>query len=390
MADTATAENGIESTYFKDDFINSTITYNEIPPRPPMIPGKVVEEFVENSSLMSKKIEHDTSTVVKEVIVMEKLKKEVDVVGLAGKTGQLIEAVFGKTVKQRLWTKADFAHIHAVSGAIYLAAGIPWILYTTFCHLTAHDGGEAALSEDLNSPFLVFLLFQGAANAISAIPMARFSSNKIFDLSDLKGLGFSVGGTGLTLMCVWTSLWFSGGYPEALHGLPDQIFLVFWALICIGTTYNWETMLQQNFESNQSSSKGNKKFSRGAERGGAESLNMFEKQVLYRLASWPNLTQLLFLANPCIGGMAWMNQVNAEYPLQQTLCYHYAFASGLGYALSMFSETLRDRKLVTLRQDLIVLIIGTVFPMVIVWADIVAFDDKVVFNPFSYWYLLSN
>ena len=29
--------------------------------------------------------------------------------------------------------------------------------------------------------------------------------------------------------------------------------------------------------------------------------------------------------------------------------YHYGIASAMGYALSMFSETLRDRKLVTLR-----------------------------------------
>ena len=33
--------------------------------------------------------------------------------------------------------------------------------------------------------------------------------------------------------------------------------------------------------------------------------------------------------------------------------YHYGIASAMGYALSMFSETLRDRKLVTLEQDLL-------------------------------------
>ena len=44
--------------------------------------------------------------------------------------------------------------------------------------------------------------------------------------------------------------------------------------------------------------------------------------------------------------------------------YHYGLASALGYALSMFSETLRDRKLVTLEQDLLILIIGFCFPMV--------------------------
>jgi hypothetical protein len=44
--------------------------------------------------------------------------------------------------------------------------------------------------------------------------------------------------------------------------------------------------------------------------------------------------------------------------------YHYGFASAIsiGYALSMFSGTLRDRKLVSLRVDLIVLIVGVFLP----------------------------
>ena len=42
--------------------------------------------------------------------------------------------------------------------------------------------------------------------------------------------------------------------------------------------------------------------------------------------------------------------------------YHYSLGSALGYALSMFSETLRDRKLVTLEQDLAILLFTFLFP----------------------------
>ena len=35
-----------------------------------------------------------------------------------------------------------------------------------------------------------------------------------------------------------------------------------------------------------------------------------------------------------------------QYPLQGVMLYHYGYKA-LGYALSMFSETLRDRKLVS-------------------------------------------
>ena len=113
-------------------------------------------------------------------IIMERLKNLEDLDGFSGTVGNLVQKVFGKTVKQRLWTKADFMHINAVSGAIYLAAGIPWTLYTTFWHFSA-DGIDLAQSENLSSFFLMFLALQGAVNAISAIPMARFSSNKIFN-----------------------------------------------------------------------------------------------------------------------------------------------------------------------------------------------------------------
>ena len=53
----------------------------------------------------------------------------------------------------------------------------------------------------------------------------------------------------------------------------------------------------QNFEANERSGR---KFAKVSEE------EMREKTILYRLASWPNLTQLLFLASPCFGGEAWM------------------------------------------------------------------------------------
>jgi len=426
-------------------FVNSNVTETTmessivtvtIPPRPPMSPRRDPLEVIENDMIITTNsvpisssshhandyYRHEDNTAViigndemiasiskknttsvsisssssshdKSPILMERLKNIEDFGGIS----ILLEKTLGKKVKQRLWTKADFAHIHAISGGIYLFAGIPWTIYTTARHFS-EGGAEAAMSENLSSVFLMFLIIQGAVNAISAIPMARFSSDKIFDLSDLKGLGFSMGGTGLTLMCLWASVWFAGdAYPDWLHGLPDLGFFALWSFICIATTYNWETMLQQDMEGKEKDKKmtkaeanasGNRKFA--TTKKNDEELDDFEKSFLYRLASWPNLSQLLFLASPCFGGTAWLSRVTEIYPLQATLCYHYAFASALGYSLSMFSETLRDRKLVTLRQDLVVLMIGTVYPMILVGVDAIAFGDKVTINPLDYWYIFSN
>ncbi|KAH8052050.1 hypothetical protein JL722_10497 [Aureococcus anophagefferens] len=115
-----------------------------------------------------------------------------------------------------------------------------------------------------------------------------------------------------------------------------------------------------------------------------EELN--EKAILYRLASWPNLTQLLFLYSLCLPDAAmWWAGVVERYPNQGVLGYHYGFASAVGYALSMLSETLRDRKLVSLRVDLIILVVGVFLPMVSVGLDGVLLGDTVTVNPLDYW-----
>mmetsp|Transcript_37934 Transcript_37934/g.113500 ORF Transcript_37934/g.113500 Transcript_37934/m.113500 type:complete len:101 (+) Transcript_37934:1450-1752(+) len=87
------------------------------------------------------------------------------------------------------------------------------------------------------------------------------------------------------------------------------------------------------------------------------------------------------------GGAAWLQQCTAQWPMQSTPMYHYGIASAMGYALSMFSETLRDRKLVTLEQDLLVLIVGFTFPMVSVLLDGLTYGSAVTISPPEYWAL---
>jgi len=275
-------------------------------------------------------------------------------------------------VRRRLWTRADFMHIHAVTGAYFLFLGIPWLVYSHVVNLL-----DPSVPMETSSWFLTSLLVTGLVNALSAVPMSRFSTNKIMDMRDLKANGFTFGGTGLTCMCLYIAYWFSGDYPAFLHPFDIPIFL-FWTLVCVGTTANWEVMLQQNFEANERETG---KFSRVTKD------EMNKKAILYRLASWPNLTQLLFMYSLPFGGLAWLQACETQWPMQNTPMYHYGIASAMGYALSMFSETLRDRKLVTLEQDLIVLIIGFCFPMVSVIVDGLTYGSAVSINPTEYWTL---
>ena len=57
-----------------------------------------------------------------------------------------------------------------------------------------------------------------------------------------------------------------------------------------------------------------------------------------------------------------------KYSLQQVL-YKYGFASALGYGVSMFAEALQDRRFLSLREDLLVLIFGTFLPVLTIIID---------------------
>ena len=45
---------------------------------------------------------------------------------------------------------------------------------------------------------------------------------------------------------------------------------------------------------------------------------MNKKAILYRLASWPNLTQLTFMYSIPFGGLAWLQACEANWPMQNT------------------------------------------------------------------------
>ena len=301
------------------------------------------------------------SEIAKPPLAMETLKAQEDISrGIAGLAGDLLNSLDPSgVVRKRLWTRADFMHVHAVSGAYFMLVGFLWLLQTL-------TGDPSTSSLALNSPLFFSLLIVGLVNSFSAIPMARFSSNVLFDVRDLKANGFIYGGAGLTTMCLWMSWWFSGTYPSALHMIDRPLFTL-WVLLCVGTSINWEAMLAVNLEKTEQSER--------------------KKTIalLYRIASWPNLSQLLFVANPCIGGVPWLEQVLEQYPSQATVLCHYGISSALCYSLSMFAETLRDRKLISLQVDLGILLLSYAIPLLVVIQDTMRFGPDATIWPTNYW-----
>jgi len=353
-----------------------------------VIPGGISQPVAAANAASSLDVGLDDIYSMSSAVTMERLKAQpVDNI-----IGQWLKSIDPKLL--RLWTKADFLHAHAVSGVVFLLFGTIWQILRV---IDVWAGGDAngLLASDgaLSATFAV----AGLINAITAIPMSQFASNKVFDITDLKGNGFALGGTGLTTMCLWLAWWFSGSYPEAWHA-ADAALVGLSSFLCIATTVNWEVMLQKNLsgEDNEHGREPKKREKRNRQdrklidHKGVSAQTLATKRWLYRIASWPNLTQILFMSSIALGGAAWLQAVLDVYPDQGRVLFDYSFASALGYSLSMFAETLRDRKLIGLQADFVALLVGVIGPMLIVALDVFGSQHGATIVPAKYWYIFAG
>ena len=307
-------------------------------------------------------------------------RSQFDVNALNNKTEEVLivflDKILGSKIRRKLWTKLDYMHIHSSSGVIFIAGGLIWLVlsHLRLSNLISqnHDIDftilDGILVAEYESPIIFCILFAGIINAMSAIPMAKFTNRKGYDVTDLKANGFIWGGTGLTSMCIWASLWFSNNNHDKTL---DFWFVSLWSFICVISTWNWESMLRFNFEGSINDKSKPKNFS--------------EKTLLYRLASWPNLSQIPFIMNIAIGGQEWFDRVLIDFPGQRAPLFHYSVASAIGYALSMLCETLRDRKIISFRVDLFILTFSILFPMISVLTDVLILNGHATINPSYYW-----
>jgi|MDSY01.2.fsa_nt_gb hypothetical protein len=140
-------------------------------------------------------------------------------------------------------------------------------------------------------------------------------------------------------------------------------------------------MIQKNYEAHERA---------GHKFAGSSEDEMRKLALLYRLASWPNLTQLLFMWSVPLGGEPWLTRCVELWPLETIPLYHYSLASAMGYALSMLSETLRDRKLISLETDISILVLATFFPMGSVVLDKITYGESVTIVATDYWVLFGG
>lgn len=77
----------------------------------------------------------------------------------------------------------------------------------------------------------------------------------------------------------------------------------------------------------------------------------------HRVASYPNLLHLPVLYNIIAGGQAWAHSVVAKFPLEPTLLFHASFGIAVANSIVFLGATLKDRKLMTLRQWLLLQVV---------------------------------
>ena len=280
-------------------------------------------------------------------------------------------------LKRKLWTKLDFAHSHAVSGAAFLALGVGW--------LGAVARGEAAGAVEAGArihggPASLAILAVGVWNSVSALPMA--SDERVYvtrDLDRYHALAFRWGGSAQLVACAWLCWWFSGLYPDVVPGVVD-------GALCLAAMASIAWVI---YFSEESIAVVDRKVAEGGFVHGKRAAELTagehaQLSALARLGSYPNLFQLPVLANVLLGGRPWLNDVLDKFPHQSALLHHYLFACAVSYAITFFATTLRDRNVIGITADLSMLATGTALPFLTMFVDVAAFPAATTLNPLDY------
>jgi len=281
-------------------------------------------------------------------------------------------------LKRALWTPLDVGHTHAVSGAAFLLSSVGWLV------LAALAQGSGELAPAGHGPIWgaaasLVILAIGVWNGLSALPMAGDDRVRAADMDRYHALAFRWGGTAQLCACAWLCWWFSGLYPGVPWVLDDALCAAAIASIAWVIYFSEESIRKVNEK--VAAGEG---FIHGAPAAALSAGDHARLSALARLGSYPNLFQLPVLANVLVGGRPWLDRATDAFAHQPALLHHYLFACALSYAITFFATTLRDRKLISIEQDLAMLATGTAGPFLTMFLDVSAFPAECTLNPTLY------
>jgi len=281
----------------------------------------------------------------------------------AGKISSMTWEQYWKLFRRRMWTRRDWAHLHAISGVLYLFPGLAWVAYMWYQQALY---GGAALMEP--GPISFAILFAGVVNCVTSLPMAYLKPSNV-EGADIVGDAFRSLGVGVTGNCIWLSFWFSGSYPNWLHVLDKPIGAVSLAAIFWGIWVAEASLTETLKELDEIP------LERRTER-------KWDHIINHKIGSYPNLFNVPCIANIMIGGTQWYSEVLTRFPQEHLLLFHGCFGLGCANSAIFLWATMYGRKLMTLRQWLWWQLIAFV-PFITTCVDLQLYGDKVSINPFE-------
>ncbi len=310
-----------------------------------------------------------------------------------GPTSAAASAVF-QLWKRRLWTKADYLHSHAVSGTAFMVLGALYVLYFLCDELFA-GAGLAHAENGVVGWVPLAIMWTGVINCISCLPMSKFRTGPSGGY-DTKGAGFKGLGIGMTMLGIWTAYFFSGHYPTWMAPVDPVLAIGFLAVIIHGIV-NSEVALAKELEEKapamtpegvwksppSSSDETDPTAAAAAATAVAvERETRMEIILNHRVASYPNLLHLPVLYNIILGGQPWLQQLLLRFPLEPTLLFHASFGIAVANSIVFLGATLKDRRLMTLRQWLLLQVV-VLTPFVTTVVDVGTLEGEVSINPFE-------
>lgn len=311
-----------------------------------------------------------------------------------GPTSAAASAVF-QLWKRRLWTKADYLHSHAVSGTAFMVLGALYVLYFLGDELFA-GAGLAHAENGVVGWVPLAIMWTGVINCISCLPMSKFRTGTSGGY-DTKGAGFKGLGIGMTMLGIWTAYFFSGHYPAWMAPVDPVLAIGFLAVIIHGIV-NSEVALAKELEEKapamtpegvwKSSPSSSDETDPTAAAAATQQQLAVERETRteiilnHRVASYPNLLHLPVLYNIILGGQDWLQQLLLKFPLEPTLLFHASFGIAVANSIVFLGATLKDRRLMTLRQWLLLQVV-VLTPFVTTVVDVGTLGREVSINPFE-------
>jgi len=224
---------------------------------------------------------------------------------------------------QRTWSKADFGHIHAITGILYMLLGTAYLVDTVFHDMAVLSGSsaDAHMSIEVASAILVL----GGLNAISSLQPALIAKTPG---SLVTQLGFGENGNLKTGGFVNTCLFYFILLYQALRVLPscpsaaalmDPVVGIFSILGMVHATFILNSWVNQGL------------------------LNRVGADLVFS-PPWMNLPVALHLASQ---GQSWIEQLSNRYPGWPEAFFCSNFALAWGVSMATFVLTLYERKVIS-------------------------------------------